>query len=366
MSPEPGAHRPQPVSQPGPRTRAGQARSNRAALAVTVVIVLLGVAGAVLVLVRTCPGSPSAGAAGEQSASIAAQPTFGASLPISAPAPTTAPTAAADAELSAPAAASAVLAAAQTAIETVDSYDYRHLGKDRLAGDAASTGGFRARYDASLHALARSADRTKPVQQAVVQKLALTSLSAHTAGVLAFGRLETTTAANPAGSTGDLAAGVTFQRVDGAWRISDTADLIDDGEFVAAPPGNAALVQAVTAGAREVVDLLSYSRADFTADFNRALAGLTRDLQTQQLSERDQLLHAMNQSQSDYAGQVRAIGVESASGTSVLLLVLATGYEVSAVRSAQPLSGTERFEVGVEFVHGRWLVSEYLALPSAS
>ena len=365
MSPEPGAHRPQPVSQPGPRTRAGQARSNRPALAVTVVIVLLGVAGAVLVLVRTRPESPSAGA-GEESASIAAPPTFGASLPISAPAPTTSPTAAAGAELTAPAAASAVLAAAQTAIETVDSYDYRRLDKDRVAGDAASTGGFRARYDASLHALARSARRTKTVQQAVVQKLALTSLSAHAAGVLVFGRLETTTAADPAGATGDLAAGVTLQRVDGAWRISDTTDLIDDGEFVAAPPGNAALVQAITAGAREVVDLLSYSRADFTADFNRALAGLTRDLQTQQLSERDQLLHAMNQAQSDYAGQVRAIGVESASGTSVLLLVLATGYEVSAVRSAQPLSGTERFEVGVEFVHGRWLVSEYLALPSAS
>ena len=132
------------------------------------------------------------------------------------------------------------------------------------------------------------------------------------------------------------------------------------------PPGNAALVDAVTAGAREVVNLLSYSRTDFPADFNRAQAGLTSVLQAQQLGKRAGLLQAMDRSQSDYAGQVRAVGVESASGTSVLLLVLATGYEVSASRGAQPLSGTERFEVGVEFVRGRWLVSEYLALPSAS
>lgn len=326
---------------------------------VTASIVLIGVAGAVLVAVLARHTSPSA-----NGNDIAALPSFGASLPISAP--STAGSADGNAALSDPSRAQAVLAAAQTAIETVDSYDYRHLDRNRAAGDAASTAGFRTRYDASLTALAGTAATTKAVQQAVVQKIALTSLSGDTAGVLAFGRIELTTAADPAGTTSDLAAGLTLHRAAGAWRISDASDIGSQGEFVAHPPGNAGLLAAVTAGAREVVNLLSYSRADFTADFNRALAGLTDTLRREQLTKRDGLFRAMTQAQSDYAGQVRAVGVESASGTSALLLVLATGYEVGASTGSQPVSGTERFEVGVTFVHGRWLVSEYLALPSAS
>jgi hypothetical protein len=340
--------------------------------AVTGAIVAAGLVGAVLVVVLSRSGSTPTAAGATTSAGIAAPPSFGASLPISAsgaaaPSGSAASAAApADAELTEPSSATAVLAAAQNAIATVDSYDFRHLDKNRAAGDAVSTGGFRTRYDSALRALAATAGRTKTVQQAVVQKIALTSLSGDTAGVLVFGRIETTTASDPAGTTSDLASGVTLQRTGGAWRISDTSDLVDRGTFVATPPGNAALVDAVTAGAHEVVNLLSYSRANFTADFDRALAGLTKVLQAQQLSRRAGLFQAMNQSQSDYAGQVRAVGIESASGTSALLLVLATGYLVSASQGAQPLSGTERFEVGVEFVHGRWLVSEYLALPSAS
>ena len=73
----------------------------------------------------------------------------------------------------------------------------------------------------------------------------------------------------------------------------------------------------------------------------------------------------MNQSQTDYAGEVRSVGVEGASGSSVLLLVCATGL-LAPARQPAPKSGTERFEVGVEYVKGRWLVSEYLALPSTA
>jgi hypothetical protein len=332
-----------------------------------VAILVLGVVGAVLVVVLDRTGSTRTAA--NSAESVAAPPSFGASVPISTPAragSAAATETSADAQLDDPTSAAEVLAAAQTAIETVDSYDYRHLARDRAAGNAVSTGGFRERYDAALRALATTAGGTKTVQHAVVQKIALTALSSNTAGVLAFGRLDITTAADPAGSTRDLASGVTLHRTDGGWRISDTNDLVDHGDFVATPPGNAALVDAMTAGAHEVVNLLSYSRANFAADFDRAQAGVTGTLRAQQLAKRDSLFAAMTRSQSDFAGQVRAVGVESASGTSALLLVLATGYEVSASTGTQPLSGTERFEVGVELVDGRWLVSEYLALPSAS
>ncbi len=248
-------------------------------------------------------------------------------------------------------------------IQTVDSYDFRRLAANRAAGDAVSTGRFRTRYDASLRGLRTSAVKAHTVQQAVVQKLAVTSLSGATAGVLAFGRLDITTTADPDGATSVLASGVTLQRAGSTWRISDMTDLAEQGTFVATPPGNTALVEAVTAGAREVVDLLSYARASFDADFDRALDGLTGPLRTQQEQRRAGVEQSMNQTQTDYAGQVRSVGVESASGTSVLLLVCATGYSAQA-SSAQPVSGTERFEVGVQFVGGRWLVNSYVALPS--
>lgn len=330
----------------------------------TAAIVVAGVIAAVA-LVLVTRGRSTTSLTGP-AASIAAQPSFGASLPVSTPAAASSRgsgSSAGDAELSDPSGVAALLSAATDAIQAVDSYDYRHLDKSRAAGDAVSTGGYRGRYDEALASLQRTAGKAKTVQQATVQKIAVTSLAGDQAGVLAFGRLDVTDSADPAGTSKILASGVSLQRSGSTWLISDMTDLSDQGTFAATPPGNRALVSAVTAGAREVVDLLSYSRTSFDADFNRAIDGLTGPLRIQQLRRRGGLEQSMNSTQTDYAGQVRSVGVESASGSSVLLLVCATGYSVRAT-GKQPLSGTERFEVGVEFVGGRWLVSSYVALPS--
>jgi hypothetical protein len=363
--PHPGDRpRPRPSSPGlGTRTATRQARATRASTIAAASIVVLGVVVAAVLVVLDREHNSGAGGSG---AAIAAPPTFGASLPISAPAGSpSAPagSSAADAQFADPGAVSDLLAAASRTVQLVDSYDYRTLGRDQAAGDAVSTGDFRTRYDASLRGLRSSAPKNHTVQQAVVQKLAVTALSGDTAGVLVFGRLEITDSANPDGTTTVLASGVTLERAGATWRINDMTDLADQGTFAATPPGNAALLAAVTAGAREVVNLLSYTRASFDADYNRALDGLTGPLRTQQEQRRAGLEQSMNQTQTDYAGQVRSVGVESASGTSVLLLVCATGYAEQA-RSAHPVSGTERFEVGVQYVGRRWLVNEYLALPS--
>lgn len=323
---------------------------------------LVGALAAVVLVLAVRHSSPAPGAG----ASIEAAPSFGASLPVTTPSAATGPAAgraAGDAEFADPTGVQAVLAAASTAVQTVDSYDYRHLDAARAAGDKVSTGAFRSGYDSALRKLAGAAADAHTVQQAVVQKIAVTEFSDDDAGVLVFGRLDVTTRADPAGASEVLASGVTLQRSDGTWLISAMTDLSEQGEFAATPPGNAALVAAVTAAGHEVVNLLSYRRADFAADFDRALAGLTGPLRAQQAQRRADLLRSMTRSQTDYAGLVRSIGVESASGPDVLLLVCATGYSVQAKGSRQQ-SGTERFEVGVRYVGGRWLVSEYLALPS--
>ena len=329
--------------------------------------VVVGVlAAAVLIVLDQAHKSAGSATGG---ASVAAPPSFGASLPISSPAVASGIASAGaqpgDAQFGDPSAASALLASATDVVQSVDSYDYRRLDKDQAAGDAVSTGAFRARYDASLRSLHTSARKTKTVQQAVVQKIAITALSGDTAGVLVFGRLDVTTAADPGGTSTVLASGVSLQRDGTTWRVSDMTDLADQGTFATTPPGNAALLAAVTAGASEVVNLLSYGRTTFDADFNRALDGLTGPLRAHQESLRAGIEQSMDRSQTDYAAEVRSVGVESASGTSVLLLVCATGY-ASRPGSGPVQSATERFEVGVQHAGGRWLVSEYLALPSGA
>lgn len=348
--------RPRPA--PGPRTTARRDCSARRASAVAGAIVLVGVLVTVVVVVLARRGTPGA-------AAVAAPPSFGASLPVHTPAAATGTPsgrAAGDAELTDASDVQTLLAAATSAIQTVDSYDYRHLAADRTAGDKVTSEQFRPRYDVAMQQLARSAAAAHTVQQAVVQKIGVTALDGNQAGVLALGRLDISTRTDPAGSSVALTAGVTLQRAGAGWLITGMTDLADQGEFSATPPGNAALLAAVTAAGHEVVNLLSYRRAEFAADFARALAGLTGPLRAQQAQRRPALLAGMTRTGTDYAGQVRAIAVESASGSSVLVVVCATGY--STVGGARPQSGTERFEVGVQYMGGRWLVTEYLALPS--
>jgi hypothetical protein len=321
------------------------------------VIVLVGVAGAVLVAVRgRSSGTPAAGA----SASVAA-PTFGASLPVTAP---SAHDSTGSAAFTDPATVATVLADVKTAVQTVESFDYRHLDTARAAGDKVSAGGFLGRYNTSLTgSAATSARASHTIQSATVEKAGICSVSGSRATALVVGRVQVTDDNDPAGVTQPITLGVTLQKTD-AWRITDLGDVSTTARFPATPPGDAGLGAAVLAAGHEVVDLLSYTRNNFAADLARALGGLTSTLAAGQRSGAAALRAAMVSGGYDYAGLVRSIGVESASGSSVLLLVCATGYQVGNTGGSIS-SGPVRYEVGVQFIGGRWLVSEYQSLDSS-
>lgn len=270
------------------------------------------------------------------------------------------------AEFSDPAVVTAVLAAAKSGVEAVDSYDYRALNQAIAAGLAATTGQFQASYRSAMTGtVASTAPTTHTVQTATVEKAGISSVSADMAraSALVFGRLQTTdatTGANP--RVTPITLGVTLDSVGGSWLISAVNDFsTTTGE--SQPPGTRALYDAAVAGAGEVVNLLTFSRADYDSDFGRALAGLTGPLLAEQQGQKSSILAQLTAAHSDYVGEIRCIGIESASGDSVIMLVAATSYAVDAAgqRSVQTLP---KLEIGVTRINGVWLVNQFQAVGS--
>jgi hypothetical protein len=342
--------------RPGGTHRAG---NNRPALIAVLAVVAIGLAAIIVIVVRRDNGSSGGAAAPTTGASIAPQPN--ASLPITSPTATGASDSAGFADQSA---VNDVLSAAKTAVQTVDSYDYRKLAAAKLAGEKVSTGAFLTRFDVSLlGSIKASASKAKTVQQATVEKIGISSLSGNQASAVALGRLQVTDTEHPGGHSTPLTLGVTLHSSGGTWRISDMTDLGASGTLQATPPGTPGLTAAVTAGAREVVDLLSYTRNNFSADLSRALNGLTGPLRAAQQAQASSLKSSMLSGSFDYAGAVRAVGIETASGTSLLMIVCATGTRLDNTGKALE-SGPLRYEIGVSYTGDRWLVSEYVPLGS--
>lgn len=260
-----------------------------------------------------------------------------------------------------PALVATVMDAAKRGVETVDSYDYRDLNGAIAAGLAATTGQFQTSYRSAMTgSVAAAAPNAMTVQHCVVEKVGVTSVAddLSRASVLVFGRLRTTdstTGATP--RVTQITLGVTVDNVGGNWLISAVNDF-STTTAKSQPPGTRALFDAALAGAQEVVNLLSFSRADYDSDFGRALAGLTGPLLTEQQSQRDSIRSKMESSNADYVGEIRGIGIESASPDSVIMLVAATSGLVddAGVKSVQSLP---KLEIGVVRINGTWLVNQF-------
>jgi hypothetical protein len=113
---------------------------------------------------------------------------------------------------------------------------------------------------------------------------------------------------------------------------------------------------ATQAAAQEVVDLLTYTRASFNADFQRALNGMSGALQSDQAKDKAATLAAMTKGKFDLKGQVTQTALESSTPTTALVLVSATGYQVPASGTPTPTTYA-RFEVTMTEVKGTWLAT---------
>jgi hypothetical protein len=116
---------------------------------------------------------------------------------------------------------------------------------------------------------------------------------------------------------------------------------------------------ALTAASTEAVNVLSFSRKTFAADFARALAGATGPLLSDLTGKKSATQSALSQGKFDLSAKVATpaayIGLTD-NGKQLLVLVTVNGYKV-ADDSSLNSSSVQRLELTMQLVHGRWLAA---------
>jgi Mce-associated membrane protein len=116
--------------------------------------------------------------------------------------------------------------------------------------------------------------------------------------------------------------------------------------------------RAVNAAKQELINVLTYSRKTFDADYARALNGATGNLRDDLASKKALTLKALTAGKFDLQGQVTEAAFEQRSGNSTVVLLSATGYTVGADGTPVPKS-IDRFELTMTDVKGKWLMSDF-------
>ena len=260
-----------------------------------------------------------------------------------------------------PTTAAAALLAGRTAVQTVDSYDYRTFARDRAAGRALTTGVFQAGYDTSMNgSVQQHALQTHTVQSCTVQRVGLVSLDgkAEQAVVLVFAVLSVTDDQHADAQTSPVSLNVTLQLVDGNWLIAAMADVSQLVQSQVQPPGNAELLAAAAAGRQAVDNLINYRRARFAADFQRSLTGLDATAAEQQKQNESSIRAQLSAGNYDLVGSVAEVAVEDAGFDAATLLVTGQRYQQTDDGNHTALPAL-RAEVPMIHSGSRWLVAQF-------
>ncbi len=114
---------------------------------------------------------------------------------------------------------------------------------------------------------------------------------------------------------------------------------------------------AMNAAATEMLNLITFSRAHFEADFQRALNGATGALRSDVEQKRSETLSAMTQNKFDLYGKLTHKALEApVEGHRLGFIVLVT---INGYRSTSPSAPIQQnLEVTVLNVKGKWLASQ--------
>ena len=248
------------------------------------------------------------------------------------------------------------LAGAASDLAAVTSYDYRHLDDALSVGLSVTTGPYQDAYRAALTGPVADEARSDHVVQTFQQLAAgigeIDADGTH-AKVLVFGEQTRTDDQHDGARTSTVTLTATIERSGSSYLISG---LDTSGTNAGLPPGSEDLTFAAEAGRGEVVNTLSYRRAGFAADLQRALDGAIDPLRSQIARTAQDTKAALTAGHSDLSGTVTGVAIRSAQGTRVELLVAATGYQVAGDGTRTP-DTDGRYEVSVVMEGGRWVTN---------
>jgi hypothetical protein len=140
--------------------------------------------------------------------------------------------------------------------------------------------------------------------------------------------------------------------------------------FVALRPAEGKVVGALTdqeqaavnAAAQEATNVLSYTRAHFATDFQRALDGATGAMRTDLSGKKSAILDSITKGKFDLAADVTHKALEGPTGSGkskgYLVLVTLNGYRSTAKDQPTPSD----LEVTVVRSGGKWLVSQITSI----
>jgi hypothetical protein len=254
-----------------------------------------------------------------------------------------------------------VLLAARSAVQAVDSYDYRTFVRDRASGHAVTTGVFQAGYDESMRGpVEQHAAQNHTVQDCAVQRAGIVSMnaSAQQATVLVLAVLSVTDTTHTVAQRSPVSLNVTMQRIGTSWLIAAMADA---GQLVQADvtaPGSPELLAAVAAGRAAVGNLINFRRASFASDFQRSLADLGPTAAAQQRGNEQSIHDGMTSGGYDLVGNVVEVAVEDAGFDAATLLVIGDRYQLSDNGNRTSLPGL-RAEVAMARSDQGWVLVQF-------
>lgn len=280
--------------------------------------------------------------------------------PVTGPAPT-----ATGANLEDPTLASSFIGGATSDIAAVTTYDYRSLDDALNAGLAVTTGQYREAYRTALTGdLARTVTAEHVVHTFELLDIGIgeIDMSGTRAKVLVFGRQRVTDdSTGPQANVTPITLCATIRHLGNRYLISDLVE----GANAGLPPGGPDLPIAAEAARSEVVNLLSYRRAEFGTDLQRAIDGATSPLREQIQKNASDTEAAMDHGSYDTSGAVTAIAVVRADSDTVTLLVAADSSHV-ADGAESPSVTHERYEVTVTRTAQGWAASRVSSVDGGS
>jgi len=119
---------------------------------------------------------------------------------------------------------------------------------------------------------------------------------------------------------------------------------------------------AVDAAKQETINIQTYRLKSFDQDFSNALAGMTQDKATEWHAREKDLKAGITRLNQDGVATVSGAGLESSRGGTAVVLVSSDSQRVDRTTSKSTTFAQNRFQVTMQLVGGKWLMSNLEAV----